>query len=104
MEHHDYSDFVFFPIALVAMLLFSRPHAPDQAAIRVELIDRIPSYPCIFAPSVIAAAKVFFEPDVKADEKVAAAHFLDFELGCAGAAIAPGDWNHSPGITAHNCF
>jgi exosortase len=42
--YHDYSDFVFFPIALVAMLLFSRllnlgahretgPPAPDQATV-----------------------------------------------------------------------
>jgi hypothetical protein len=34
--------------------------------------------------------EVFFEPDIEADEDVAAAHFLDFELGGAGAAVAPG--------------
>ena len=43
---------------------------------------------------VVAAAKVFFEPDVQADKKVTATHFLDFEFGGAGATIAP-----SNGIT-----
>ena len=43
--------------------------------------------------SVIPPGEVFFEPDIEADEDVAAAHFLDFELGGAGAAVAPGDGN-----------
>ena len=40
---------------------------------------------------IIAAGEVFFEPDIEADEEVAAAHFLDFEFGGAGAAVAPSD-------------
>ena len=33
----------------------------------------------------------FFQASIEADEEVAAAHFLDFELGSAGAAVAPDD-------------
>jgi hypothetical protein len=40
---------------------------------------------------VVPAGEVFFEPDIDADEEVAAAHFLDFEFGGAGAAVAPGE-------------
>jgi hypothetical protein len=40
---------------------------------------------------VIAAGEVFFKPDIEDDEEVAAAHFLDFQFGDAGAAVSPGD-------------
>ena len=53
---------------------------------------------------IVAAAEVFLEPDIQADKKVATAHFLDFELGCTGAAIAPSDGNYCPGVTSHDCF
>src|SRR3954468_13286197 len=46
--------------------------------------------------AVIAAAEIFLEPDVEADKEITAAHFLDFQLGLAGAAIAPGDGDHRP--------
>ena len=51
---------------------------------------------------VVAAAEVFFQPDVEADEQVAAAHFLDLELGLARAAVAPGDGHDGPGVPAHD--
>ena len=50
----------------------------------------------------VSAAEVFFQPDVAADEEVAAAHFLDLQLGDAGAAIAPGDRHDRPGVAAHD--
>ena len=53
---------------------------------------------------IVAFAKVFFEPDVEADEEVTATHFVDLEFGGAGATIAPSNWNHGPGITAYDCF
>src|SRR6476646_5400646 len=53
---------------------------------------------------IVAFAKVFFEPDVEANEEVTATHFVDLEFGGAGATIAPSNWNHSPGIAAHDCF
>ena len=28
-------------------------------------------------PSIISAAKIFFQPNIQANEKIAAAHFLD---------------------------
>ena len=40
---------------------------------------------------VVPAGEVFFQANIGADEEVAAAHFLDFELGSAGAAVAPSD-------------
>jgi hypothetical protein len=40
---------------------------------------------------VVPAGEVFFAPNIGADEEVAAAHFLDFEFGGAGAAVAPDD-------------
>jgi hypothetical protein len=43
---------------------------------------------------------MLFEPEVEADEQIAAAHLLNFELGYAGSAIAPGDGNDGPGVAA----
>jgi len=40
---------------------------------------------------VIPTREIFFQPHIEADEEIAAAHFLDLELGGAGAAVAPGD-------------
>src|SRR4029077_21256445 len=53
---------------------------------------------------IVAFAKVFFEPDVEADKEVTATHFVDLEFGGPGATIALSNWNHGPGITAHDCF
>ena len=43
--------------------------------------------------SVVAAAEGFLEPDVEDDEKIAAAHLLDLELGDARFSVGPGDWD-----------
>jgi hypothetical protein len=53
---------------------------------------------------VVAAGEVFFEPDVEDDEEVAGAHFLDFEFGEAGAAVAPGDGDGGEGVAADEGF
>ena len=45
---------------------------------------------------VISLAEVLLQPDVKADEKIAAAHFFNFQLGRAGAPVAPGDGERGP--------
>jgi hypothetical protein len=42
-------------------------------------------------PNVIPSGEIFFQPHIEADEEIAAAHFLDFEFGGAGAAVAPSD-------------
>ncbi len=42
---------------------------------------------------IIPTREIFFQPNIEADEEVAAAHFLDFELGGAGAAVPPSDGN-----------
>ena len=53
---------------------------------------------------VISAAKILFQPNVKTDKQITAAHFLYFELSLAGAPVAPGDGNDSPTITPHDRF
>jgi hypothetical protein len=54
--------------------------------------------------SIVSPGEVFLEPDVEADEEVAAAHFLDFELGDSVAAVAPGDGDGGVGVAAHDGF
>ena len=49
-------------------------------------------------PAVVAAAEVFLQPDVHADEEIAAPHFLDLQLGHAVLPVAPGDRDHGPGV------
>src|SRR6267143_719184 len=51
---------------------------------------------------VISLAKVFLQPDVEADEKIAAAHLFDFQLCGASAPVAPGYGQRSPAKTAHD--
>ena len=53
---------------------------------------------------IIAPAKIFLEPDVKADEEISAAHFFDLQFRGPMPAVAPGNRNHRPGITAHDSF
>ena len=53
---------------------------------------------------VITSGEVFFEPDIEDDEEVAAAHFFDFELGEAGAAVVPGDGDGGEGVAADEGF
>lgn len=35
---------------------------------------------------VISLAEVLFQPDIEAEEEIAAAHLFNFQLGCAGYA------------------
>src|ERR1044072_1511029 len=51
---------------------------------------------------VTSLAEVLLQPDVEADEQIAAAHFFDFELGRTGAPVAPGDGKRGPAEAAHD--
>src|SRR4051794_3745659 len=55
-------------------------------------------------PSVVAAAEIFFEPDIGADEKIPAAHFFDLELGDAEFPVAPRDGCDRVAVPAHDGF
>jgi len=50
-------------------------------------------------PFVIAAAQVFLQPQIEADEEVPATHLLDFQLGLTRSAVAPGNGNRGPRIS-----
>lgn len=54
--------------------------------------------------SIIPPGKIFFQPDVEADEEVAGSHFVDFQFGHAGSAVVPGDGNNGVGIAADDGF
>ena len=54
--------------------------------------------------SVVAAAEVFFQPDIGADKKVTAAHFFDLQFRDAEFSIVPGDWSDFPTIIANDRF
>src|SRR5882757_930931 len=54
--------------------------------------------------TVVATAEELLQPDIRDDEKVAAAHFLELEFGHSGAAIFPTDRDDGPGKTAHDGF
>ena len=45
---------------------------------------------------IVAAAEILFEPDVGDDKEVAAAHFLDLQLGLTHPPVSPGDRYHRP--------
>ena len=45
---------------------------------------------------VIAAAEILFQPDIQADEEVAAAHFLDGKFRISHAPVPPGNGNYRP--------
>ena len=55
-------------------------------------------------PFVIAAAQVFLQPQIEADEEVPATHLLDFQLGLTRSAVAPGNGNRGPRISADDRF
>ena len=55
-------------------------------------------------PNVIPSGEIFFQPNVEADEEIATAHFLDFEFGDAGAAVAPGDGDGGETEAANDGF
>ena len=68
---------------------------------RCSSCGRIGAHGCF---PVIAAAEIFLQPNVEADEQVAAAHLPDLQLGLARAAVAPGDGDDGPGEPAHDRF
>jgi hypothetical protein len=49
----------------------------------------------LFLP-VISPAKIFFQPDVEADEKITAAHLAHHQLRLADTTVTPGDGNDGP--------
>ena len=51
---------------------------------------------------IISSGKIFFQPNIEANEEVATAHFLDLELGGSGAAIAPCNGHDGVGVTPHD--
>src|SRR6266851_1487857 len=53
---------------------------------------------------VVAAAEIFLQPYIKADEQITAAHLLKLELGVAGAPVPPGDGNDRPTVSSHDGF
>src|SRR5207249_8884654 len=52
--------------------------------------------------AVVATAEVLLQPDVQADEEIAAAHLLELQLGPAGPPVAPGDRDHRPAEAPHD--
>ena len=57
-----------------------------------------------FRPFVIPLAEVLFEPDVEANEKIAAAHLFDSKLWSAGTPVAPRDGECGPTKAPHDCL
>src|SRR6266567_8968894 len=55
-----------------------------------------------FSLPVVPTTEIFLQPQVEADEQVAAAHFLDFQFGYASSAVAPGNRHDGPGIAAND--
>ncbi len=53
---------------------------------------------------IITTGKVFFKPDIKTDEEVAAPHLLDLELSLSGTTVPPSYRDHDPAETANNGF
>lgn len=51
---------------------------------------------------VVSAAEILFEPEIEANEQIAAAHFLDFEFGNTSSAIAPSNRHRRPRISAND--
>src|SRR5881396_3868095 len=54
--------------------------------------------------SVVAVAEIFFQPYVKADKQVSAAHFPNRQLSFPCPAIAPSDWDSGPRISTDDRF
>ena len=62
----------------------------------VQFVDEV------WLAAVVSAAEVFFQPQVGADEEIAAAHFFDLQLGLAVLAVLPRNGRNRPGIAAHD--
>ena len=54
--------------------------------------------------TIIPAREIFLQPDIEADEKIAAAHFLDLEFRLTGAPVAPGDGDDGEGKSSDDGF
>ena len=54
--------------------------------------------------TIIPAREILLQPDIEADEQIAAAHFLDLEFRLASAAVAPGDGDHGEGKSSDDGF
>src|ERR1035437_3539692 len=51
---------------------------------------------------IIAAAEIFFQPDIGADEEIPAAHFADLELGHTMLPVLPGNRHDGPRVAAND--
>ena len=47
---------------------------------------------------------MLLNPDIEADKKIPASHFLNLELGLSRPSIAPGNWHRGPRIIPDNRF
>ena len=54
--------------------------------------------------TIIPAREILLQPDIEADEQIAAAHFLDLEFRLTGAAVAPGDGDDGEGKSSNDGF
>src|ERR1700677_4443054 len=55
------------------------------------------------SPSLeVAAAEILLQPDIHADEEIAAPHLLYLELGDAVLAVLPGDGDDGPRVSPHD--
>ena len=52
--------------------------------------------------AVVAAGEVFFEPDIKADEKISTAHFPNCQLSDTMPSVAPCNGYDGPAISSHD--
>ena len=53
---------------------------------------------------MISAAEIFFQPEVRHNEKIPAFHFLDLKSGKAGLSVAPGNRHDFREIAGDNGF
>ena len=56
----------------------------------------------MFSAFVVSLTEVLFQPDIKANEKIATSHLLNLQFWGAGASVAPGDGDRGPSKAAHN--
>lgn len=59
---------------------------------------------CLSRFFIVALGEVFFEPHIEDDEEIAAAHFFNFELGEASAAVVPSDGDSGEGVATDEGF
>jgi len=54
----------------------------------------------LFWFSIVAAAEIFLQPEIQADEHIAATHFPELKLRDARPAISPGNRDDRPGVAS----